>query len=132
MSIIIFTYTKDRVELNLQVFTFESVYMFRCRYNNPAYTYNSMNYSRLLFTIFLAVGVESCKHKTSLLEFSMWARRIIDLLFPLPLLWVFSILYTEYATTNTNEQQSHTKDNRRWFLWNSRIRCTWTNNIWSK
>jgi len=40
------------------------VFMFRCRYNNTANTYNSMNYSRFLFTIFLAVG--------GVLVFAIW------------------------------------------------------------
>jgi hypothetical protein len=40
------------------------VFMFRCRYNNTANPYDSMDYSRLLFTIFLAVG--------GVLAFAIW------------------------------------------------------------
>ena len=40
-------------------------FMFRCRYNNTGYTWCIMNYSRLLFTIFSAVG--------SILIFAIWS-----------------------------------------------------------
>jgi hypothetical protein len=42
----------------------EPVFMFRCRHNNTVHTYNSMNYSRLLLTIFLTVG--------GVLVFAIW------------------------------------------------------------